>query len=163
MLINAVDQDSGEQEIWEHQHAFERHFTGLFQGGHHQWERDTTVSGHTPTKTFAFPQHPHDLCDIAIGIGVRRAATHNDKKRVMGAYLAMLRICRRHGFINALASSTHHFVIDAQFSAILNFQARVFRRIGVQDAWNVIFGMARSKQHTGNRDNLINAFIPQLV
>lgn len=74
VIIDAFDQNAGEQEIGEHDDPLVSHAGAMLQGGLYQREGHTGIADFHPAKAHAFPQHPRHFGYIGIGIGIRRAA-----------------------------------------------------------------------------------------
>ena len=123
----------------------------------HQGEGDTGIHRFTPAKAEAFHQHPRHLGDIGVGIGIRRAAAHNNQQGVAQGHIATGLI---DGFADACPRRLDHLQINAQFAAVVDLQAG-FSAVGVQDRWNVVLGMASGKQHAGHGQHPLNALLPE--
>ena len=57
---------------------------------------------------------------------------------------------------DAVAGCADHLEVNAKLAPIVEFDARVLRRPGIQHRWNVILGVAGCKQHARNRQNMID-------
>ena len=75
VIIDAFDQNAGEQEIGEHDDPLVSHTGAMLQGGLYQREGHTGIPNFHPAKAHALPQHPCHFGDIGIGIGIRRATS----------------------------------------------------------------------------------------
>jgi len=75
VIIDAFDQNAGEQEIGEHDDPLVSHTGAMLQGGLYQREGHTGIPDFHPAKAHALPQHPCHFGDIGVGIGIRRATS----------------------------------------------------------------------------------------
>ena len=66
------------------------------------------------------------------------------------------------GLIDAITGGGEHLGVDAQFLAVIDFDA-VFGGIGVENAGDVVLGVAGGEQHAGNSQNAGAAGGAQLV
>ena len=62
--IDAVDQDTGEQEVREDNDALETKLRNTLQARLYQWKGNAGITGFGPTKAHTFPKHPRYFCDI---------------------------------------------------------------------------------------------------
>jgi hypothetical protein len=79
-VVDALDQDAGEEEIGEHDDAAETEPGGVFQRRLDQRKGDAGIGGLGPAEAEALPQHAGDLGDVGVGVGVGRAAADDDEQ-----------------------------------------------------------------------------------
>lgn len=60
-IIDAFDQDAGEQKIREYDNAFEAELYSVPKGRFNQRKSDTGIGGFGPAKSKSFPQHAGDF------------------------------------------------------------------------------------------------------
>ena len=81
--IDAVNQNSREQEVREDDDTLESKLRYALQTRFNQRKSHTGIPGLRPTKTHAFPEHPGDLGDVGVCIGITRTPPNNNETRLM--------------------------------------------------------------------------------
>ena len=154
--VNSVDQYTRKKEIREHNNPLITKPACVLQAGFNQGKRHTRIANFTPAKAKPFVQHTRNFCHIAIGIRVRCTAPNHHKASLMHRDLPMGRIGRRDRLLHPAAGRGDHLRIHAQFSAIADLDP-MLGRIGIQHGRNIILGVHRGKEHTGNGQNFITS------
>ncbi|CAI8419636.1 MAG: Uncharacterised protein [Rhodospirillaceae bacterium] len=162
LVVDAVDQHAGEQEVGEDHDPLEAEHGAFFQRRDDQREGHAGVSGFSPAEAQPFPQHTGDLGHVGVGIGVGRTATDDDQQGFMRGDLALLRIGALDRLADALTGCTDHLVVDPQLAAIVHFDV-VLGAVGVEHRGNVVLGVACREQHAGHGEDPLTAFLPQAV
>ncbi len=158
--IDALHQHAGEQEIGENDDAPVSQLHRVFQPRPYKRESDAAIADLAPAKSHAFPQHAGNLADVRIGVGVGRAAADDHQQR-LGPRHAPGR--SRLGCLNPLARHGEQTVIEGKVAAIIDAQARMLGRVGIEDRGYVVFHMTRGKKHAGDGQNQIGALQAQSV
>ena len=127
-IIDAVDENAGEEEIGEHHDALETEAHAMLESGLDQREGDAGIGDLAPAEAEAFPQHAHDLRDVRVRIRVRGAATHHHKQCLVARDVIARGLQR---LLDAVTGGAQHLGVDAQFLAVVDGDA-VLRSIGVQ-------------------------------
>ena len=81
--VDPIDQDTGEQEIWRDDDAFIAEFCRMAEARFDEWEGNAGIADLMPAEPDAFMQHPGDFGDVAVGVGIRRAAPDDDEAGVV--------------------------------------------------------------------------------
>ena len=68
--IDAVNQDTGEQEVWEHHNTLVTQACHMIEARCHQWEGHSGITNLGPTKAHTLPQHTGNLRHIRIGVWI---------------------------------------------------------------------------------------------
>ena len=136
----------------------------MAQAGFHQGEGDTGIHRFTPTKAKPFHQHPRHLGDIGIGIGIGGPPSHHHQQGVAeGWALAFLERTRCpalgrpiEGFTDAGTGRLDHLEIHAELTAVVDLEPGL-GGIGVEHRGDVVFGVARGKQHRRHGQHMAHA------
>ena len=70
VVVDALDQNPCEQEVGKDDDAAIAESGRMPQPGLDQRERHPGVADFPPAEPETFPQHPHDLVDVGVGVGV---------------------------------------------------------------------------------------------
>ena len=163
VIIDALDQNAGEQEIRKHHDPPVAEFDGVLEGWLDERKGHTGIGGFAPAETKAFAEHARNLGHIGIGVRVRGTTSDSHQHGLVQWNLALLGIRSRDGLHYAIPGGADHLEINAQFPAIHDIDPGILGRIGVQDRGNVILGVPGGKQHAGDRVNAFHASGDQLV
>ena len=85
--------------------------------------------------------------------GIRCATAYHNKQRLMPSNALVGTV---EGFLDTICGSPHHFGIYAEFLAVFDPEI-VLRAIGVENRGDVIFRVARCKQHSGHGEHPLHA------
>ena len=162
LVVDAVDQHAGEQEVGEDHDPLEAEHGAFFQRRDDQREGHAGVSGFSPAEAQPFPQHTGDLGHVGVGIGVGRTATDDDQQGFVRGDLALFCVGALDRLAHALTGGSDHLVIDPELAAVVHFDV-VLGAVRVEHRGNVVLGVARRKQHTGHREDPLTALLPQAV
>ena len=77
-IIDAIDEDAGEEEVREHHDAAVAEARGMLEAGINQRKGDAGIGRLRPAEAKAFPQQTRDLGDVGVGVRVGSAAADND-------------------------------------------------------------------------------------
>ena len=151
VVVNAPDQNAGKQKIWEHDDPTEAQFGRMLEAWLDQREGYAGVAHFTPAEAKGFPEQPHDLRDIRIGIWIGSAAANDHEQGFVFRHIIR---CAVEGFLNALACGTHHLHVDAQFTTILDGDTRVLSHVRVEDRRNIVLYVASGEKHARKREDV---------
>ena len=163
VIIDPLDQDSGEQKIGEHDDPAVAELDRVLEGGLYQREGHSGIGGLSPAKSQTFPQHAGHFGDVGIGIRVGCAPADGDQHGLLARHNTMFGIGGFKSLQDPVSGGTNHLQIDAQLAAIDNLDAGILGRIGVEHGRDVVLGVAGSKQHAGHRVDTLHAPGDQLV
>ena len=161
VLHDATHQHTGEQKVGKHHDAAIAQFDQLAQPGFDQGEGHPRVEGLSPAESEALYEHAGDLGHVGVGIGIGGTTAHHHQQGVveghrLSAGPAVLGIRLLQTATNPGCSGQDHLAIHPEFAAVINAQAR-FSCVGVQHRRDVVFGVARCKQHGWNRQYMADA------
>ena len=160
--VDPVDQNAAEQEIGKDHHTLEAKACHMLKAGLDKRECHTGIADFGPAEAHPFPQHAGNLRDVGVGIGVRCAATDDNKAGIRPVNLAMLGIGSVDSGSDPVTGSLQHLQIDGQLAAILDGDA-MLGSIGVEHGGNIVFRVTRGKQHARHRQHMRHALFAQLV
>ena len=159
-VIDALDQDAGEQEVGENDDALEAQLHGAFQARIHQRRGDAGIGDLGPAEAHAFPQHAGDLGDIGIGVGIVGAAPHHHQQGLGALHLGF---SGGFGFFDTLGGSAQKLQVHRQLAAIFDLKLGVFAGVAVDFPRQIVLHMAGGEQHGRQGENAGGAPIFQLV
>ena len=160
--VDALHQYAREEEIGEDDDPPVAELRGMFERRLDQREGDARIGRLAPAEAHAFPQHPHDLGDVGIGVGIGRPAPDDQEQRVVKRF-TFLPAGREQRLAHAVAGGADHLQIDAELAAIFDRQALVLRLVGVEHRRYVVLGVACGKQHARHGEDLVDAVRPEPV
>ena len=160
--IDAVDQDTREQEIREHDDTFVAQSGRVGQAGFDQRKGNAGKADLKPAEAKTFVQHPGDFRDIAIGVGIGCAAPDDDEAGVVAGDRAVPGIGLRQRVFDTLPGGGDHPGVDAQFAPVMDVDI-VSGGIGVENGGNVVFRVHRGEEHSGDGENAVAACVAQAV
>ena len=164
-IIDAVDQHAGKQEIGKDDDALEPQPNGPFQGRGDEGKGHAGIGRFRPAEPHAFPQHAGHLGHVGIGVRVRSAPAHHQQQGFVTRNVSPIR--RRRSLLfrlrDPVGSGTDQLVVDPQFAPVDYFKTGMACRIGIENAWNVVLGMAGGKQHAGKRMDPLHPGFAQAV
>ena len=143
VLLDPTHQHPGKQEIGENDNPAIAKSHHLAKSRLHQRKGDPGINRFTPAKTKTLHQHPRHLGDIGVGIGVGRAPAHHDQHGFVQGHLCG---CPIKDFANPGPGGLNHLQVNPQFTAVVDAQTRLCR-VGIEHRGDVVFGVARCKQH----------------
>ncbi len=152
--VDAVDQDTREQEVGKHDHAAVTELDDVLQAGFHERERHAGIPHFAPPKAQAFVQKPCDLGHVGVGVGVRGPPAYDNKAGFVSGNGIV-----EHVF-DPLSRSRNHLWVDAQFAPVGHIDS-VLGRVGVEYRRNIVLGVHRRKEHTGHRKDAFAALRAQ--
>lgn len=79
VLVDAIDENAGEEKIREHDGAFEAEAGGVFEPRFDERKRHAGIDRLAPAKSEALPQQTHHLGHISVGVRVRCATADDDE------------------------------------------------------------------------------------
>ena len=161
VLADAAHQHPGEEEIGEDDHPLEAQAHHVAQAGLHQREGDPRVDGLAPAKAKALHQHPRHLGDVGVGIGVRGPAADHHQQGLRQGHLG-LGVGPIEGFADPGAGGLDHLEIHPQLPAVINAQAGL-SRVAIQNRGDVVLGVPRGKEHSGDGQDALDPLGPQAV
>ena len=160
VFVNARDEHAGEQEIGEHDDPFEPEAGGVFQTRLDKGKGNARIDGFAPTEAEPFPQQAHNLRDIPVRVGVRRATADNDKQGLFAGNVIRRAVKR---FLDACAGGPDHLWIDPELLAEVDGHAVILRGVGIQNRRDVVLHVTCSKQHARYGKHPRDALIAQFV
>ena len=158
--VDALHQHAGEQEIGKDDDAPVAQLHRMLEAGPDQRECNAAVADLGPAEAHALPQHPRDLADIGIGIGVGGAAADDHQQGLLPRDPA----CGAgFGLLDALGSDGEQPSVHGEIAAIVDLEIATLGRIGVEHRGDVVLHMAGGEQHAGNRQDVPHATAIELV
>ena len=130
--VDSVDEDSGEEEIWEDDDSFESEFSGMFEAWFDKREGDAGESDFCPSESEGFDEHSGDFGDIRVSVGVRRAAPNNDEACFMSRDFCVRFIGIIDSGVDSVSGGGEHFDIDSEFASIL-YSDVILCGVGIED------------------------------
>ncbi len=125
VVVDAVHQDSGKQEIREHDDAPVAQLDRVLQPRFHQRKGHAGIDRLAPAETEAFPQHARDLGHVGVGVRVRRAAPDRDQHGLVPRDMSVVCIRASQCPLDPFARGADHLQVDAQLAAVDYFDALV--------------------------------------
>ena len=145
LRINALHQDAREQKIRKHDNPPEAEPRGAVERRVDARVRDAAIGRLAPAEPHPLPQHPGDLADVGIGVGVVGAAPDDDQHTVLAT------IRRDAG--DAIRGGGEQFRVDCEIAAELDLDTGIARHKAVHLPGQVVLDMARRKQHARHRED----------
>ena len=161
VLADATDQNPREEEIGEDDHPLEAQAHHMAQAGLHQGEGHTGIDGLAPAEAKPLDEHPRHLGDVGVGIGVGGAPAHHHQQGLGQGHLG-LGVRPIEGFADPGAGGLDHLEVDPQLAAVINAQAGL-GGVTIENRGDVVFGVARGKEHPGHRQNPLDPLGAQAV
>jgi len=158
--VDSFDQDAGEKKIRKNDDTLITKAHGMFETGAHQRKRDAAITDFHPAKAHAFPQHPRNLGDIAVGVGIGGAAPDDDKQRIRTRDPAGGGLLRR---LDPFSRDFQKFWINGKIAPVLDGAIPMLRLIGIENRRDVVLGVTGGKKHPGDGEDAIDALRAQLV
>ncbi len=159
LAVDPPHQDAGEQEPGEHDDPAEAETRRALEQRIDARVGEPAVADLGPAEAHALPQHPRDLGDVAVGVGVRGAAPDHREQR-LGARHRGGRLVDR--FSDPVARRGEQLGVDAEVAAEVDLQA-MQGGVGVQHRGHVVLDVAGGEQHARHREHVAHALRPQAV
>ncbi len=154
--VYPVNKHTCKQEVGEHNDPLVAKLGDMIEARLDQREGHTGIADLGPAKTHAFLQQPRHFRNVGIGIRVRSPAPDNHKAGFMQGDFAVLGVAFGHSLVDPVSGGIEHFRVHPELTAVIDLHA-MFGSIGVEHSRDIIFGVHRGKQHTGDGQYALSA------